>query len=116
MLRVGDDALARIDVGGVEAAMPESFGDDAAGSRSPSETTMSLVRGVSSPHGGEAAQQFVEPVEFGSDPFGKLCNGFGRDQLRGGVDVAVAQARGDCQRAGAVCRARLRPRRPATGR
>ena len=63
-LRVGDDDFARVDVGGVDAALDEGGGDDAAGEAfAVADDEVGDARGEFE-DGGEAAEDFVEGVEF----------------------------------------------------
>ena len=63
-LRVGDDDFARVDVGGIDAPLAEGRGDDAAGDAlAVADDQVGDARGEFE-NGGEAAQDFVERVEF----------------------------------------------------
>src|ERR1035437_2506042 len=102
-LRVGDDDVAGVDVGGVDGALAEGGDDDAAGDAlAVADDEVGDARGEFE-DGGEAAQDFVEGVELPVDQ-GDEGGGGGwiLDQGGGGVAVARAQARTDGQGAGAV--------------
>ena len=63
-LRVGDDDVARVDVGGVDVALAERGGDDAAGDAlAVADDQVGDARGELE-NGGQAAQDFVERIEF----------------------------------------------------
>ena len=67
-LRVGDDDFARVDVGGVDAALAECGGDHAAGEAlAVADDQVGDARGQFE-NRGQAAQNFVELVEFLIDP------------------------------------------------
>ena len=102
-LRVGDDDLACVDVRGVDAQFAEGGGDDAAGEAlAVADDQVADARGEFE-DGREAAQNFVERVEFLLDEFGQIGGGGGVfDQRGGGFVVALAQLGADGQRAFAV--------------
>ena len=88
-LRVGDDDFARVDVGGVDAALAKGGGDDAAGDAlAVADDEVGDARGEFE-NGGEAAQDFVERVEFLLDEVAER-GGFGGilDEGAGGVAMA----------------------------
>ena len=116
-LRVGDDDLAGVDVGGVDAALAEGGGDDAAGDAlAVADDEVGDARGEFE-DGGQAAQNLVERVELLVDEVDERGGSSGfLTRARGGVAMAGAQARADGQGAGAVALRRQRRRRAATGR
>ena len=80
--RVGEDDVAGVDVDGVEAALAEGVGDDDAGEAfAIADDEVGDARGEFE-DGGEAAQDFVESVEFLFDvgsPVGPFGDGAGQD-------------------------------------
>ena len=116
VLGVGDDALARVDVDGGEAAVGEGIGDHAAGDAlAVGDDHVGDARGELA-DGGEAAEDFFEGIEFGVHPRMRrddLRIGFGKGEgvggiaglhgeLGGGVMVANAEAFENGEGAGAV--------------
>ena len=102
-LRVGEDDLARVHVGGIDAALAEGRGDHAAREAfAVAHDQVGDARGEFE-NGGQPAQNLVELIEFLIDPGDERGGVFLiLDQRGGGVAMARAQPRTDGQRAGAI--------------
>jgi hypothetical protein len=100
-LRIGDDDLARVHVGGVDAQFAEGRGDDAAGEQLAKADDQVGDARREFEERRQSAQNLIERVELLIvnlfDQGGGVC-----DQGRGCVAVARAQPRTDGQRSGAV--------------
>ena len=68
-MRIGDDDLARVDVGGADALLNEGGGDDAAGDALAIADDEVADARSEFEDGREAAQDFVERIEFLVDEF-----------------------------------------------
>jgi hypothetical protein len=99
-LRIGDDDLARVGVGGVDAQFAEGRGDDSAGEQlAVADDQVGDARREFAQRR-QSAQNLIERIELLVNLFdqgGGVC-----DQGRGCVAVARAQPRTDGQRSGAV--------------
>ena len=102
-------------MGGVDAALAEGGGDDAAGDALAVADDEVGDAGSEFENGGEAAEDFVERVEFLVDEVAERGS-IGRilDQRAGGVAMAGAQAGTDGESAGAVALARRQRQRGAS--
>ena len=88
-MRVGDDDFARVDVGGIDAALAKGGGDNAAGEAlAVADDKIGDARRELE-NGGEAAQDFVERVELLLDQIAER-SGVRRclDERAGGVAMA----------------------------
>ena len=101
---VGEDAVAGFDVGSLEAALGEGFGDHAGGEALAEAGDEIVGAGGELADGGDAAEEVVEGVELGMEggvEEGEI-GGIGAEEGVGGVGMAVAEAGGDGEGTGFV--------------